>query len=212
MKPYRDAFAKIRPAGGFTFIMADPPWRFEYFNQETGAERGPDAHYETMELEEIMAMPVEMLAAKDCLLWLWCTHPNVPQAMKVMDAWGFSWTTSGCWSKRNPETGKLAFGTGHVLRCASEPFLIGSRGRPRTSRKVRTLIEGRRREHSRKPDEAYAAAELLMPGARRLDMFSRQARPGWTNWGNEANKFTSRTQVEGSYAAANKLFNLEYGP
>jgi N6-adenosine-specific RNA methylase IME4 len=46
------------------------------------------------------------------------------------------------------------------------------------------------REHSRKPDEAYVAAEALLPGAlRRADLFSREARAGWTAWGHEAGKF-----------------------
>lgn len=28
-----------------------------------------------------------------------------------------------------------------------------------------------------------------MPTARRIEVFSRQRRPGWSNWGNEAEKF-----------------------
>ena len=45
------------------------------------------------------------------------------------------------------------------------------------------------REYSRKPEEAYPAAELLMPDARRLELFSRTNRPGWDHFGNEAGKF-----------------------
>ena len=51
------------------------------------------------------------------------------------------------------------------------------------------MIEGVVREHSRKPEEAYAVAEVYVPNARRLDLFSRQTRDGWDNWGNEATKF-----------------------
>lgn len=85
--------------------------------------------------------------------------------------------------------GKLAFGTGYILRCAGEPFLIGTRGSPRTSRSVRSVIEGPVGEHSRKPDEAFAAAEALMPDAQRIELFSRQQRPGWAVWGNQVAKF-----------------------
>ena len=74
---------------------------------------------------------------------------------------------------------KLAFGTGYRLRCAGEPFLIATRGKPKTSRRVRNVIEGPRRQHSRKPEEAFAAAEAMMPDARRIEVFSRQPRPGW---------------------------------
>lgn len=189
MRLYRGEFAALRPVGGFNMIMADPPWHFDLYDDASGAAKSAAGQYETMSLRDIMKMPVEMLAAKDAVLWLWCTHPNIPQALQVINAWGFEYRTSGVWSKRNPETGKLAFGTGYLLRCASEPFLIAVRGKPRTSRKVRTVVEGARREHSRKPEEAFAAAELMMPKARRLEMFSRQAREGWTAWGDEAGKF-----------------------
>jgi len=189
MKLYRGEFAALRPVGGFQLIMADPPWRYELFNEETGAEKAPQGQYDCMDLAAIKAMPVEMLAAENSVLWLWCTHPMLREAIDVVSAWGFEFKTSGVWSKRNPETGKLAFGTGYLLRCASEPFLIATRGKPKTSRSVRTVIEGKRREHSRKPEEAYAAAEQLMPIARRLDMFSRETREGWRNWGNESTKF-----------------------
>lgn len=112
----------------------------------------------------------------------------LPQAFAVLDAWGFTFKTAGHWAKRT-RNGKLAFGTGYVLRCAGEPFLIGARGMPRTTRSVRSVIEGKVREHSRKPDEAFAAAEQLMPDARRLELFSRQRRAGWTTWGDQAGKF-----------------------
>lgn len=182
-------FCANRPFGGYQFIMADPPWHYELYNEDSGKAKAPQAHYDCMSLEDINSMPVEKLAAPDCLLWLWCTHPMLPEALSTVRSWGFEFKTSGVWSKRNPDSGKLAFGTGYLLRCASEPFLLATRGKPKTTRSTRTVIEGPRREHSRKPDEAYAAAELLMPDIRRADLFSRQSRDGWDNWGDESAKF-----------------------
>lgn len=181
-------FCRNRPFGGYQMIMADPPWRFD-LRSELGEEKSAQAQYDCMSIEDIKSLPVNMLAGADSLLWLWATHPMLPEALDVMKAWGFAFKTSGVWSKRNPDSGKLAFGTGYVLRCASEPFLIGTIGNPKTTRSTRTVIEGARREHSRKPEEAYAAAEALMPGIRRADLFTRQSRPGWDAWGNEATKF-----------------------
>lgn len=180
-------FGALRPLG-FDLIMADPPWRFANYSAK-GEEKNPSAHYSCMDLAEICALPVNALARPDCILWLWATHPMLPQALQVMDAWGFTFKTSGVWEKRHP-SGKLAFGTGYCLRSASEPFLIGTIGRPRFARTVRTVVEGVIREHSRKPDEAYAAAEELAPDAvARADLFSRQRRPGWRAWGDETAKF-----------------------
>jgi N6-adenosine-specific RNA methylase IME4 len=171
-------------AHGYELIMADPPWDFGAWN-ELGLRKNPKKHYEVMGLDAIKALPVLDLAAPDCLLWLWATNPMLPQAIDTLRAWGFRFKTAGTWGKLT-KTGKIAFGTGYVLRCASEPFLIGARGKPVTAKTVRTLIMGQLREHSRKPEEAYAAAEKLMPRARRLELFSRTDRPGWDHWGDQA--------------------------
>ncbi|MCT4334263.1 MT-A70 family methyltransferase [Paracoccus sp. YLB-12] len=180
-------FMALRPFGGFDLIMADPPWSFDNFT-EAGEAKNAKAQYGCMSLADIAALPVRALAADDSILWLWATNPMLPQAIDVLSAWGFEFKTAGHWAKLT-RTGKQAFGTGYILRCAGEPFLIGTRGQPKTTRSVRSVVMGKIREHSRKPDEAFAAAEQLMPEGRRIEVFSRQRRPGWSNWGNEADKF-----------------------
>lgn len=197
---------RLRPFGGFGLIMADPPWRFDLHSTK-GEAKAPQAHYNCMSLTDIAALPVEGIAASDCLLWLWAINPMLPQALDVMAAWGFTFKTAGTWCKRTKH-GKDAFGTGYVLRSSNEPFLIGTRGAPKTTKATRSTIptyddwfhadgcwpagsitiEGRTRAHSQKPEECFAAAEGLMPDARRVELFSRTSRPGWTSWGDEAGK------------------------
>jgi hypothetical protein len=46
-------------------------------------------------------------------------------------------------------------------------------------------FEAQPRDHSRKPNEAYTAQERLYGEVRRLELFARPVRPGWTAWGNE---------------------------
>ncbi|MCR9276221.1 MULTISPECIES: MT-A70 family methyltransferase [unclassified Mameliella] len=180
-------FAALRPAGGFGLIMADPPWQFSNWS-EAGEGKNATAHYDCEPLDWIKALPVDVLAADNCLLWLWATNPMLPQAFEVMDAWGFTFKTAGHWAKRTRH-GKLAFGTGYVLRCAGEPFLIGTRGKPRIdSKSVRSVIEGRIGQHSEKPDEAFLAAEQLVEDRPRIEVFSRRNRPGWSCWGDEVGK------------------------
>jgi len=203
-------FLSMRPHGGFNLIMADPPWRFELRSQ-AGEDKAPQAHYSCDDTAAICALPVESIAAENCLLWLWATNPMLPDALDVIRAWGFEYKTAGTWVKRTTR-GKDAFGTGYVLRSSNEPFLIATRGNPKTTKSTRSTvptyddgfhalgdgndwptgtitIEAKLREHSRKPDEAFEAAENLMPGARRIELFSRQNRAGWSVWGNEAGKF-----------------------
>ena len=168
--------------------MADPPWHFRTRSAKGITAKGAGGQYATMTRDDIEALPIADLAASDAILWLWATNPMLPDAFAVMRAWGFTFKTAGHWAKQTVH-GKQAFGTGYILRCAGEPFLIGTRGKPKTERSVRSVIMGPVREHSRKPDEAFAAAEKLMPLARRCELFSRQPRAGWTTWGDEAEKF-----------------------
>ncbi len=180
-------FNALRPAGGFDLIMADPPWSYE-MRSDKGYARAPQAHYDCMSIEEIAGLPIAALAADNCLLWLWAVSPMLPQALTVIAAWGFEDKTGGHWTT-TAKNGRLAFGTGYILRNAGEPVLIATRGAPKTARNVRSVVMAPKREHSRKPDEAFAEAERLMPDARRIELFSRQPRAGWSVWGNEVGKF-----------------------
>ncbi len=173
---------------GYGLLKVDPPWNFMNFS-EKGEAKNAKAQYDCMDTDEIAALPIGHLASDSCWLWLWATHPMLPDALRVMDAWGFRFVTSGVWVKRG-ESGSLAFGTGYVLRVASEPFLLGKIGEPKTySRSIRTVIEAPRRQHSRKPDSAYNVCEELFGPVRRADIFSRESRPGWDGWGSEKTLF-----------------------
>ena len=187
-----NAFEIPEVDGGWELIMADPPWHFKTFSPKGGG-KSPQAHYRTEPLDVIKAIPVRDVAAKDCLLWLWATGANLPLALQVVEAWGFRYSTLGYWGKLT-KTGKIGFGTGYGFRCAGEPIILARRGKPKNERTVRSLImgvggPGSGRAHSEKPEEGYRAAEALMPNARRLDLFSRKTRPGWTAFGDEAGKF-----------------------
>lgn len=186
-------FGDLNP-GGYGVVMADPPWAFRLFSDK-GDKKSPQAHYSCMSLADIKALPVEALAAPDCALFLWATWAMLPEAMATMKAWGFTYKTGLPWAKQS-RTGKAwAFGTGYVLRNASEPLLIGTRGRPSPlNRATRGLIVAPTREHSRKPDSAYALAEGLYAGPR-CELFSRQARPGWDHFGDQKSKFDEPAQA-----------------
>jgi N6-adenosine-specific RNA methylase IME4 len=179
-------FGDLRPFS-YEFIMADPPWSFDNWSA-AGEVKNAKAQYSCMDLEAIQKLPVGHLAAPDCCMFLWATWPLLPEALTVMTAWGFPYVTGGAWHKKTVG-GKTAFGTGYRVRCASEPFLLGFIGNPKNSRGERNLIEGVVREHSRKPEAAFAWAERYLPFARRLELFSRTNREGWDCWGDEIGKF-----------------------
>lgn len=188
--------------GPYDFIMADPPWRFKTYSLKGKLKKAPELHYETMTIAEISVLPVHELAAPNCALWLWTTGAFLASGdtHKVLNAWGFKPKTVGVWAKRTKH-GLWHFGTGYRLRESAEYLVVATRGSPKNTRSTRSLIEGTVREHSRKPEEAFQAAELWMPNARRIELFSRTVRPGWDVWGKEVNKFTFK-ELRAGYDAA----------
>lgn len=199
-------FLELRPDGGATVIMADPPWRYKTWSRKGITAKGAEGHYDCMDLEDIMRLPVASLCAPHCMLWLWATNPMLPQALMVMSAWGFEFKTAGTWVKRS-KLGKIMQGTGYVLRSCNEPFLLGVRGKPSVARpglgalldplegddmcELEVTLQARRREHSRKPDAAFDAIDGMFPDShgRRVELFAREPRDGWRSWGNETEKF-----------------------
>lgn len=179
------------PAGGFRTILADPPWRFLTWSRRiTLPTRAALDPYPTMTLEQMKALPIGEVAAKDCALFMWVIDTHVDQAIALAARWGFKYQTRAfVWIKTSKRTGKPIMGMGHWTRKESEEVLLFTRGSPkRLSRGVRQLIFAPRREHSRKPDEQYALIEQLVGGPR-LELFSRTNRVGWTSWGRDVGKF-----------------------
>jgi N6-adenosine-specific RNA methylase IME4 len=159
-------FGNINPHS-YDMIMADPPWRF-LVRSPKGEGTSAQAHYDTMALEEINALPVMDLAAPNCVLWPWCTAAMLSQQLSTVKAGGFEYCTEGVWVKMT-KNGKVSFGTGYGLRGSHEPFTIAKWGEPKLTKSTRSVIHGKAREHSRKPEEAYREAERLMPGASRIE-------------------------------------------
>lgn len=192
MAGYAD-FAEI-PRGRYRAILADPPWNFKTRSQKNQTK---GQKYRTMTLADICALPVAELAdPKGCALFLWGTAPMLPQALAVMEAWGFSYRSAGAWAKRSKRNNTWAFGTGYLFRSAMEPYLLGVRGRPKPMAKnVRNLVVEPVRENSRKPEAIYTDVARLFDGPR-LDLFSRQERPGWDAFGDELGKFPALMDLE----------------
>jgi N6-adenosine-specific RNA methylase IME4 len=154
-----------------------------------------------MSLDDIKSLPVADLAADNCVLFLWAINSMLPQAISVMDAWGFVFKTVA----RSPTDNAWHLGLGYWTRQNSEHCLLGTRGKPkRVARDVRELVIAPRREHSRKPDEVAAGIERLVSGPH-LELFARQRRPGWDAWGDEVDKFKARSGASRSEADPRQL-------
>lgn len=180
-------FDKI-PLFNYGVILADPPWHF------TLRGNNPAVPYKTMSIDEICDMKVGHLAAPDCALMLWGTSPMLPEVLKVMDAWGFTYKGKAfCWAKTcklrkdwpadNVSTWHM--GRGYSSRSNTEDCWIGVNGTPkRLDFGVRELLTDPVGKHSAKPEEVYRRASRLFGGPY-MDLFSRQERVGWDQFGDE---------------------------
>jgi N6-adenosine-specific RNA methylase IME4 len=166
----------------FPVIYADPPWRFAPYDSVTGTARTPEAHYPCMQTKEIADLPIAKLATEDAILFLWTTAPHLQQAFHVIEAWGFRYATNVVWVKDQ-------IGLGFYVRNQHELLLIATHGfmrAPPPAQRPPSVITAPRREHSRKPDEAYEIIERMYPGLPKIELFARARRPGWDCWGNQA--------------------------
>ena len=171
----------------YSTILADPPWQFQNRTGKMAPEHKRLLRYPTMELREIMGLPVSRLAAASSHLYLWVPNALLQEGLKVMEAWGFTYKTNIVWYKIRKDGGPDGRGVGFYFRNVTELLLFGLRGSMRTLQPGRTqvnLVPTRKREHSRKPDELYDLIERCSPGPY-LELFARFGREGWDQWGNE---------------------------
>ena len=173
----------------FKTIMADPPWRFQNSTGKVAPEHKRLSRYGTMTLANISALPVAQLAAETSHLYLWVPNALLPEGLSVLEAWGFSYKSNIVWHKIRKDGGSDGRGVGFYFRNVTEILLFGVKGKnARTlapGRSQVNIIQTRKREHSRKPDEQYKVIEACSPGPY-LELFSRGSRQGWTTWGNQA--------------------------
>ena len=183
----------------YDIIYADPPWKY----QDKGCNGACAKHYQTMSVEEICALPVADLAAKDCALFMWATYPQMQEALKVIAAWGFKYKTIAFqWVKlnRNVQVNNFTiatvqdilhkvcfFGLGRWTRGNTECCLLATKGKPhRENNSVSQLIFAPLTKHSSKPPEARDRIKTLLGGGMHsIELFAREQVEGWDCWGDE---------------------------
>jgi len=170
----------------YSIIYADPPWA--YNDKMSGHSFSLDHEYETQSKDWIANLPVGSISDDNSVLFLWAVSPQLPEALQVMKAWGFKYTTVAfCWSKRtigNKEVSNLGRWTmGNVELC-----LLGVKGKPnsmRLDKSIKQLVVAERTKHSKKPAEVRKRIEQLFGERTRIELFAREKTEGWDVWGNE---------------------------
>lgn len=186
-KPSAAQDLRQKARGPYSTILADPPWQFQNRTGKVAPEHRRLLRYPTMNLKEILELPVARFAAAQSHLYLWVPNALLADGLRVMEAWGFTYKTNIVWYKIRKDGGPDGRGVGFYFRNVSELVLFGIRGGMRTLQPGRTqvnLLATRKREHSRKPDEIFDIIESCSPKPR-LELFARFPKKGWHQWGNE---------------------------
>lgn len=163
------------PKGIYEVIIADPPWKYQFAES---SNREIENQYPTMELKDICNLKLPNI--KNSVLFLWVTSPKLEEGIEVLNSWGYTYKTSMVWVKNK-------IGMGYYARSRHEFLLIGVQGKigvPEPEDRPNSVIEAPRTGHSKKPD-IYQMIEKMYPNRKYLEMFARNTRDNWDNWGNE---------------------------
>lgn len=173
----------------YSVIYCDPAWQFKSAKTGGKLNSGAAQKYTVTSLKDMMRLPVENLAAEDCLLVMWYVGAMPREAIELCEFWGFKLLNMNgfVWDKET-KTGKDHFGMGYATRASTESALIGYRGKLSNiieDRSIRSKIRAKVGRHSEKPNEFREAIVKMCGDVPRIELFSREQFPGWDAWGNE---------------------------
>lgn len=182
--------------GKYKVIYADPPWQYKVYSDK-GKSRSAESHYPTMTIEDIRKLPVELLADKDSVLFLWVTMPCLLEGLSVIKSWGFTYkTVAFVWVKQNRKSDSLFWGMGFWTRCNAEICILATRGKPqRVDAGVHQIVISHVEQHSKKPDEVRERIVRLCGDVPRIELFAREITTGWTCLGNEIDGLDIREAI-----------------
>lgn len=173
------------PPGKYNIIYADPPW--QYYK---GGYKNQEQHYDSLTIEELKQMPLDDIAADNCILFLWITFPILNEVFDLIKWWGFEYSTVGfVWIKSNKNKKGFFFGLGNWTRSNAEICLIATKGQiERKDAGISQIIYEPVQEHSKKPDIVRDKIVQLVGDLPRIELFARgKLVKEWDGWGQEYN-------------------------
>jgi len=175
--------------------MIDPPWQQLKSNtRRVRANQHKNLDYSTLSLEaifELLDHEIFTLAAGDHCAFLWTIDKYLIGSEAAMLQRGYKRHCRFVWDKTNGIAAAFTIRFSHeylvwYYKYKLPPIDTATRGI------FRTVFMESSRQHSRKPNFAYRMVERLYPLQHKLDVFSREKRPGWEQFGNQINYFTQR--------------------
>lgn len=186
-KKHDVATAAFSDVGPFGTVVIDPPWEVEKIDRDVRPKQAA-FDYPTMSFLELQRFFIAELAPKledNCHLFMWTTQKWMPSAIKMLDTIGFKYVLTMVWHKAGgfQPTGLPQYNCEFVIYARrGAPVFIDTKDFP-------CCFDGERREHSRKPERFYEIVKRVTGGSR-IDVFSREARDGFAQFGNETARFS----------------------
>ena len=176
--------------GPFDVVLSDPPWLY-WGDPNKMAAAGK--HYDLMTDEALHALPVRALLAPRAVVLVWTTSSSLARAVHLLDAWGLHYRSVAFDWVKTRRDGKPMGARGvrpSITKPLTEQVLAAStmaRGRPLKlhDESICQTVFAPVGEHSAKPEEVQNRLDKMYPNTRRLEMFARRERPGWSVWGNQ---------------------------
>ena len=170
------------PEGQYSTIIIDPPWPIKKIERYEAPYQEPDFDYKEMTIEAIKQ--ITLPAADNCHLFLWTTQKYLPVSFEILNAWEFKYIFAMVWHKAG------GFQPFNLPQYNCEFAIYGRKGSPKflETKSFFTCLNGKRREHSRKPVEFYDLIRRVCPEPR-IDIFSREKINGFDSFGDEIDKF-----------------------
>lgn len=166
------------PTTKYDILYVDPPWPVKKIQRRVRPNQ-VDMDYPVMSLEELRSLPIPSISEYDSTLWLWTTQKMLPEALKLMEYWGFKYSRTITWDKGN---GMCING----FHNRTELLLFGYKGKLAAFPKRHafpTLISARSKRHSEKPQIFRDLISLF--GVKKIELFARVKDENWDVWGNE---------------------------
>ncbi len=160
----------------YKIIYADPPWSYE--NNITGTM--PKDHYKLMTLDDICNMPIKNITEKNAVLYMWAVVPQLEEALKVINSWGFKYKTHFVWDK-------VKHNVGHYTFVNHELLMIAIKGScPLEYNKLfDSVYVEEKTGHSVKPEYFREIIDTNYINGKRIELFARKKSEGWDFFGNE---------------------------
>jgi len=78
------------PRGHYRLVVSDIPWGFKNKNTGGSGKSGASSHYPTMDIDEILALPIPDICAKDCTMFQWVPDSLLDMGIDVFKHYGFA--------------------------------------------------------------------------------------------------------------------------